>query len=121
MKKIIKPEDFPIELTEHNVEILARMLISIPPIPEWREISDLISNDVRNIIRNKVKEIKENEENDRRNSLTPEEQEVEKGKLEKSYKDTTSFRGNILEQERHSMDLEQKRKEEQKAKNRSKK
>tara|TARA_R110000868_G_scaffold231066_1_gene484397 strand:+ start:1061 stop:1402 length:342 start_codon:yes stop_codon:yes gene_type:complete len=108
--KIIKPEDFPVEFTEKNIEILAKMLMAIPPIQKWKEISDLINNSERNIIRAKVKEIKDNEELIRWNSLTLEEQEDEKRKLEESNNDTTSFRGNIFEQERHSIDIENERK-----------
>ena len=108
--EIIKPEDFPVEFTEKNIEILAKMLMAIPPIQEWKEISDLIKNSERNIIRAKVKEIKDNEELILWNSLTLEEQEDEKRKLEESYNDTTSFRGNIFEQERHSIYIENKRK-----------
>ena len=47
--KIIKPEDFPIEMTDENIDILAKMLDAIPPLKEWREISSLISYEERNI------------------------------------------------------------------------
>jgi hypothetical protein len=31
MKKIIKPEDFPIEMNEENIDILAIMKLNYPP------------------------------------------------------------------------------------------
>lgn len=116
MKKIIKPEDFPLEINEENIRILAEMKLNYPPpikFPpplEYRQIIHFLSENDKILISNKIKEIQDEQEKIRWNSLTPEEQEDEKRKLEESYNDTTSFRGNILEQERHSIYIEKKRK-----------
>ncbi|SMC39175.1 hypothetical protein [Cellulophaga tyrosinoxydans] len=109
--KIIKPEEFPIEMTLENINILANMAMQNIISDEWREITLNLLTDKQNIlINNRICEIQEEQEKIRWNSLTLEEQEDEKRKLKKSYNDTTSFRGNILEQERHSIDIENKRK-----------
>ena len=115
MKKIIRPEDFPIEMNRENIEILARMMIAFPPLQEWRDISDLLDYDERNIIRNRIKKIKEIEEKQRWESLTHEEQDEEKRSIERSLKEGPEvFRGNILQQEWDSIDLERIEKENKK-------
>jgi hypothetical protein len=115
MKKIIRPEDFPIEMNIENIEILARMMIAFPPLQEWRDISDLLDYDERNIIRNRIKKIKEIEEKQRWKSLTHEEQEEEKRSIERSLKEGPEvFRGNILQQEWDSIDLARIEKEKKK-------
>jgi hypothetical protein len=117
MKKIIKVDDFPILLNDENIDILANMMMAFPPLQEWRDISDLLDYDERNIIRNRIKKIKEIEEKQRWESLTHEEQEEEKRKTESSLNEGPEvFRGNILQQEWDSIDLariekEKKRKE----------
>jgi|GEM_PF-3744845 len=107
MKTIINPEDYPIRMTSDNIEILAEMMMAIPPLEEWKKISDIISYEERNLIRERVKEIQEVKEKKRWKSLTLEEQENEKRKIESSIdEDTKKFRGNILQQERDSIELE---------------
>jgi hypothetical protein len=107
MKKIIKVDDFPILLNDENIDILANMMMAFPPLQEWRDISDLLDYDERNIIRNRIKKIKEIEEKQRWESLTHEEQEEEKRKTESSLNEGPEvFRGNILQQE-----LKKKRRE----------
>lgn len=109
MKTIINPEDFPISMTSDNIEILAEMMMAIPPSEEWRKISDLISYEERNLIRERVKEIQEAKEKKRWESLTLEEQENEERKIESSIdEDAKKFRGNILQQEWDSIELEKR-------------
>jgi hypothetical protein len=55
--KIIKFEDFPISMTFENIEILAEMMTAMPLSEEWKKISDIISYEERNLIRERVKEI----------------------------------------------------------------
>ena len=116
-KEIIRPEDFPIEMSIRNVEILAHMMSHFPPLQEWRDIADLITYEQRNIIRDRIKEIKAIKEKQRWESLSPEEQAEEKRKTEESLKEGAGiFRGNILQQEWDSMELakiEQQKKEQQ--------
>lgn len=109
--KIIKFEDFPISMTSENIEILAEMMIAMPPSEEWRKISDIISYEERNLIREKVKEIQAAKEQKRWESLTFEEQENEKRKIADSINEDKKFRGNILQQEWDSIDFERIEKE----------
>lgn len=107
--KIIKFEDFPISMTSDNIEILAKMMMAMPPSEEWKKISDIISYEERNLIRERIKKIQEVKEKKRWESLTLEEQENEKRKIQNSIdEDTTKFRGNILQQERDSIELEKR-------------
>ncbi|OIV42058.1 hypothetical protein [Flavobacterium johnsoniae] len=107
--KMIKFEDFPISMTSENIEILAEMMMAMSPSEEWRKISDIISYEERNLIRERVKEIQMAKEKKRWESLTLEEQENEKRKMETSIdEDTKTFRGNILQQERDSIELEKR-------------
>lgn len=103
--KIFKTEDFPIKMTVENVDILARMLDAFPPLEEWRNVSELISDEEMIMIWNRASEIQNESEKIRWESLTIQEQELEKKQIEESMNDTKTFRGNILEQERHSADL----------------
>jgi hypothetical protein len=115
MKKIIKVQDFPIVMNKENVDILAEMMMAFPPLQEWRDISNLLDYDDRNLIRNRIREIKEIEEKRRWDSLTKEEQEEEKRKIEASLKEGPNvFRGNILQQEWDSIDLARIEKEKKK-------
>jgi hypothetical protein len=107
--RIINPEDFPISMTSENIEILAGMMMAMPPSEEWRKISDIISYEERNLIRERVKEIQEAKEKKRWESLTLEEQENEERKIESSIdEDAKKFRGNILQQEWDSIELEKR-------------
>jgi hypothetical protein len=96
---IIKFEDFPIRMTSENIEILAEMMTAMPPSEEWRKISDIISYEERNLIRERVKEIQIAKEKKRWVSLTLEEEENEKRNIEDSIDEDKEFRGNILQQE----------------------
>lgn len=109
--KTIKFEDFPIIMTSENIEILAEMMTAMPPSEEWRKISDIISYEERNLIRERVKEIQAVKEKKRWESLTFEEQENEKRKIEDSIEEDRKFRGNILQQEWDSIDFEKNEKE----------
>lgn len=109
--KIVRPEDFPIMMTSENIEILAEMMTAMPPSEEWRKISDIISYEERNLIRERVKEIQIAKEKKRWESLTLEEQENEKRNIEDSIDEDKEFRGNILQQELDSIDLERIEKE----------
>ncbi|QKJ63445.1 hypothetical protein [Flavobacterium sp. M31R6] len=65
MKKIIKPEDFPIEINRENIEILAMMKLNYPPpikYPPPVEYNillqlDLLSFDDQIKISEKIREI----------------------------------------------------------------
>jgi hypothetical protein len=110
MKRIIKPEDFPIEMNEENIEILARMKLNFPPpitYPpplEWRMIVHLLSEDEKVMVSNKVREIRLQLEKEEWASRSPEEQAEEKRKTEESLKEGPGvYRGNILQQEWDSM------------------
>lgn len=114
MKKIIKPEDFPIEINRENIEILAMMKLNYPPpikYPPPVEYNillqlDLLSFDDQIKISEKIREIQKKEEKKRWDSLTKEEQEEEKRKIEASLNEgPEAFRGNILQQEWDSIDL----------------
>ena len=88
MKKIIKPEDFPIEMNSENIEILAMMKlnypppIKYPPPVEYNNLLqlDLLSFDDQIKISEKILEIQKIEEKKRWDSLSKEEQEEEKRK-----------------------------------------
>jgi hypothetical protein len=114
MKKIIKPEDFPIEINRENIEILAMMKLNYPPpikYPPLIEYNillqlDLLSFDDQIKISEKIREIQKKEEKKRWDSLTKEDQEEEKRKIEASLKEGPEvYRGNILQQEWDSIDL----------------
>jgi hypothetical protein len=114
MKKIIKPEDFPIEINRENIEILAMMKLNYPPpikYPPPIEYNillqlDLLSFDDQIKISEKIREIQKKEEKKRWDSLTKEDQEEEKRKIEASLKEGPEvYRGNILQQEWDSIDL----------------
>jgi hypothetical protein len=115
MKKIIRAEDFPIEMSEENIDILARMALEEIIPDEWREISNILSDDQRVLINNRISQIQKEKERLRWESLTAEEQAEEKQKIENSLKEGSHvFRGNILQQEWDSMELERMRKEKKK-------
>lgn len=118
--RIIKFEDFPISMTSENIEILAEMMTAMPPSEEWRKISDVISYEERNLIRERVKEIQTAKEKKRWESLTLEEQENEKRNIEDSIDEDKEFRGNILQQELDSIDLERIEKEKKEKEGRDK-
>jgi len=115
-KEIIRPEDFPIEMTVQNVEILANMMSHIPRSKEWRDITTLITDEQKDLIQETI-EIKEEKKRKRWESLSPEEQAEEKRKIEASLKEGPGvYRGNILQQEWDSIELakiEQQKKEQQ--------
>ncbi|OIV42056.1 hypothetical protein [Flavobacterium johnsoniae] len=118
MRTIIKPEDFPIEMNEENIEILARMKlnypppIKFPPSTEWRAVLPLLSESDKILISNKINQIQKEIDKQRWESLTHEEQEEEKHSIEKSLKEGPEvYRGNILQQEWDSIDIEKKEKE----------
>jgi hypothetical protein len=107
-KEFIRPRDFPIEMNTRNVEILANMMSHFPPLQEWRDISELITYEQRNLIRERIKERKDLREQQRWNALSPEEQAKEKKEEEESLKEGPGvYRGNILQQEWDSMALEE--------------
>ena len=123
MKKIIKPEDFPIEMNNENIEILAMMKlnypppIKYPPPVEYNNLLqlDLLSFDDQIKISEKILEIQKIEEKQRWDSLSKEEQEEEKRKIESSLNEGPEvFRGNILQQEWDSIDLARIEKEKKK-------
>lgn len=106
MKKIIKPEDFPIEMNDENLNILARMSLTIPPLIEYNIILPYLNFDEKILIYERASEIQKEEEKQRWDSLTKEEQEEEKRKIEESLKEGPNvFRGNILQQEWDSIRL----------------
>jgi hypothetical protein len=108
MKKIIKPEDFPIEMNEENIDILAYMLSHFPPLKAWDDIDHLITYEQRNIIRDRIKEIKAIKEKKRWDALSLKEQAKEKRREKEHFdEDPKEFRGNLLQQERDSMALEE--------------
>jgi 23S rRNA pseudoU1915 N3-methylase RlmH len=105
MRKIIKPEEFPIEMNEGNIEILANMANENPVSIEWIECSKKLSDDEKFQVYEKRGELLKRQERERLNSLTQEEQEEEK-KIEASMKEGPDvFRGNILQQEWDSIEL----------------
>ncbi|OOV17653.1 hypothetical protein [Flavobacterium sp. LM4] len=111
-RRIIKPEDFPIEFNEQNIEILARMKLNhpppvkFPPPIEWRILIPFLTENDKILVSNKVKEIQEEIEKQRWESLTQEEQAEEKRSKERSLNEGSDvFRGNILQQEWDSIDL----------------
>ena len=115
MKRIIRPKEFPIEMNQENIEILAMMQLNFPPpikYPppvEYLKLLhlDLLSHDDQIKINGKVDKIKEEEKKLRWESLTKEEQEEEKGKIKKSLQEGPNvYRGNLLQQEWDSMNLE---------------
>jgi hypothetical protein len=123
MKKVIKPEDFPIEMNKENIEILARMElnypppIKYPPPVEYLKLLqlDFLSFDDQIKISQKVKELVAEEEKQRWDSLSKEKQEEEKRKIEASLNEGPEvFRGNILQQEWDSIDLARIEKEKKK-------
>ena len=101
MKKVIKPEDFPIEMNEENLNTLAEMSTQKIISDEWREIVfNILSDEEIILVNNKVSEIQRQNEKQRWESLTHEEQEEEKRSIERSLKEGPEvFRGNILQQE----------------------
>lgn len=117
-RRIIKPEDFPIEMNKENIEILARMKLNYPPpikYPppiEYLKLLqlDFLSFDDQIKISQKVKELVAEEEKKRWDSLSKEKQEEEKRKIEASLNEGPEvFRGNILQQEWDSIELERLR------------
>jgi hypothetical protein len=118
MKKIIKPEDFPIEMNEENIDILARMALEDIISDEWREITfNILTDEENTIVNNRISEIQREKAQQRWNALSPEEQAEEKRKTEESLKEGPGvYRGNILQQEWDSMaleEIERKKKEQQ--------
>lgn len=113
--KIIKPEDFPIEMSPENIDILANMALEDIISDKWREITFNILTEEQNIlVSNRISEIQRKKEVQRWNSLTPEEQEEEKQKIEKSLQEGAEvFRGNILQQEWDSIRLSEIEKKKQ--------
>ena len=110
--KIIKPEDFPIKMTFENINIMAYMSLILPPLLDFSMILPLLTYDEKIYIYNRASEIKEEKERKRRQSLTPEEQEEEKQSRARSLNEgPTVYRGNILQQEWDSMNLERIEKE----------
>ncbi len=114
MKTIIRPEDFPFEMNEQNIDILARMQLNFPPpvkFPppiEYLKLlhMNLLSFEDQIKIDQKVKEIKEEIEIKRWEALTEKEKEQEKRSKERSLREGPEvFRGNILQQEWDSIDL----------------
>ena len=116
MKKVIKPEDFPIEMNEENLNTLAEMSTQKIISDEWREIVfNILSDEEIILVNNKVSEIQRQNEKQRRESLTHEEQEEEKRSIERSLKEGPEvFRGNILQQEWDSIDIARIEKEKKK-------
>jgi hypothetical protein len=116
MKKVIKPEDFPIEMNEENLNTLAEMSTQKIISDEWREIVfNILSDEEIILVNNKVSEIQRQNEKQRWESLTHEEQEEEKRSIERSLKEGPEvFRGNILQQEWDSIDIARIEKEKKK-------
>lgn len=127
MKKIIKAEDLPKELTEEIIEILVEMAMEFPKKTfDWIEVSDILEERgqldiILDIVDVENKKIRTEKEHQRWNSLSPEEQAEEKRKLEKSLQEGPEvFRGNILQQEWDSIHLSEIEKEKQKKNKNSK-
>ncbi len=127
MKKVIKAEDLPEELTEEIIEILVGMAMEFPKKTfDWIEVSDILEERdqldiILDIVDVKNKKIQEEKEQERWNSLTPDEQAEEKRKIEKSLRTGPEvFRGNILQQEWDSMHLAEIEKEKKKKNKNSK-
>ncbi|ADV48435.1 hypothetical protein Celal_1114 [Cellulophaga algicola DSM 14237] len=98
--KIIKPEDFPIEMSSENIDILASMALEDVISEEWREITFNILTDEQNtLINNRISEIQREDSKQRWSSLSPKEQAEEKQKIEESMKDQSTFIGNMGEPE----------------------
>lgn len=114
--KIIKPEDFPIELNAENIDILANMALEDIISDEWREITfDILTDEQNTLVNNRISEIQRERSKQRWNSLTPEEQAEENRKMEKSLREGPEvFKGNILQQEWDSIRLSEIEKEKQK-------
>ncbi len=106
MNKIIKPEDFPLEMNEKNIDILAKMSLELPPMVEYNIILPYLSFEDKILVYERASIIQQETEKKRWHSLTPEEQEEEKRKIEASLKEGPEvFRGNILQQEWDSIAL----------------
>ena len=116
MKKVIKPEDFPIEMNDENLNTLAEMSTQKIISDEWREIVfNILSDEEIILVNNKVSEIQRQNEKQRWKSLTHEEQEEEKRSIERSLKEGPEvFRGNILQQEWDSINIARIEKEKKK-------
>lgn len=113
--KIIKLEDFPIEMTNENIDALAKMMEAFPPLGEWSKIAELITYEEKRLIWDRASEIQKEKEEERWNSLSKEEQEEERRKIEKSLQEGSEvFKGNILQQEWDSIRLSEIEKERQK-------
>jgi len=117
MEKTIKPEDFPIEMNEENLEILAKMSLIRPPSLDYNRLLPFLSHEEKILIYNKAHDIRLATEQQHWESLSPEEQAEEKRKTEESLKEGPGVhRGNILQQEWDSMaleEIERKKKEQQ--------
>jgi hypothetical protein len=107
IKKIIKPEDFPVEMNEENLEILAKMSLIRPPSLDYNRLLPLLSHGEKILLYNKARQIRIAAEEQRWNALSPEEQAEEKRKAEDVDDDPKAFRGNLLQQELDSMALEE--------------
>ena len=105
-KKIIRPEDFPIEMNMINTEILTNMFTA-NILEQWRNICDLLTYEQKKIIWDRDSERQEEKSKQRWDELTKEELELEKRKREISLQeDPKIFKGNILQQELDSIELE---------------
>lgn len=105
-KKIIRPEDFPVEMSEENINILAEMKLMFPDSLCYRDVLPYLDFKDKILISNKVRDIKNIREQGRWNSLSKEEQEEEHRKIDESLNATSNvFRGNILQQELDSINL----------------
>lgn len=114
---IIKFEDFPVEMTKENIDILARMMDSMPPSKDWEKIAELLTYEEEVVIWDRASEIQEEREQEHWSSLTPEEQQEKKHKIEESLNDTSNiFRGNLLQQELDSIELSKIGKDKEKKK-----
>ncbi|WP_299104235.1 hypothetical protein [uncultured Tenacibaculum sp.] len=95
--KRIKPNEISENLSEEQLEILAKMANEIPVSNEWIECSKKLNEDQKSLVYRKRGELREREEEERLLKMTEEEKMKEDKKWQLWYSDidSNSFHGNM--------------------------
>lgn len=97
--KEYKPEELPKELDDVAITILAEMAMTFPVSERWRQVAEVLTNEQRIKVTNRVSEINRKVAADRKASMSVKEKEEDalkrKRMLEKLENDPHTFFGNM--------------------------
>jgi hypothetical protein len=95
--RTIKPQDIPEILTTEVVDILAEMSMAFPVTGEWRQVAEVLTDEQRIMVDNRVSEINRKIATDRKAGMSEREKakEAEQWEIIKNDNNPHRFYGNM--------------------------